>query len=89
MQYSAGLPASACSNAKHGTGIQPYTENWASHHFVNDDHAKHCFRRDGKQVKDDYDNLKAEAKVLNQIIERLQGVEGNNSQLQSDAERLK
>ncbi|KAL0056004.1 hypothetical protein WJX82_006566 [Trebouxia sp. C0006] len=46
-------------------------------------------QRDGKQVKDDYDNLKAEAKVLNQIIERLQGVEGNNSQLQSDAESLK
>jgi hypothetical protein len=62
---------------------------WASHHLMNVDHAKHCFRRDGKQVKDDYDNLKAEAKVLNQIIERLQGVEGNNSQLQSDAERLK
>ncbi len=55
---------------------------------MNVNHAKHWFRRDGKQVKDDYDNLKAEAKVLNQIIERLQGVEGNNSQLQSDAERL-
>ncbi|KAL0031716.1 hypothetical protein WJX79_002877 [Trebouxia sp. C0005] len=48
-----------------------------------------AIQRDGKQVKDDYDNLKAEAKVLNQIIERLHGVEGNNSQLQSDAERLK
>ena len=76
-------------NAEYGTESQPYTETWRSHYLVNVDHAHHCFRRDGKQVKDDYDNLKAEAKVLNQIIERLQGVEGNNSQLQSDAERLK
>ena len=46
-------------------------------------------RKDGKQVKDDYENLKAEAKVLNQIIERLQGLEGSNSELQNEAERLK
>ena len=46
-------------------------------------------RKDGKQVKDDYENLKAEAKVLNQIIERLQGLEGSNSELQSETERLK
>ena len=48
-----------------------------------------CCRRDGKQIKDDYDNLKAETKVLNEIIERLQGVEGSNSQLLSEADQLR
>ena len=47
------------------------------------------YRRDGKQIKDDYDNLKAETKVLNEIIERLQGVEGSNSKLLSDADQLR
>lgn len=46
-------------------------------------------RRDGKQIKDDYDNLKAETKVLNEIIERLQSVEGSNSQLLSEADQLR
>lgn len=47
------------------------------------------YRRDGKQIKDDYDNLKAETKVLNEIIERLQGIEGSNSQLLSEADQLR
>lgn len=46
-------------------------------------------RKDGKQIKDDYDNLKAETKVLNEIIERLQSVEGSNSQLLSEADQLR
>lgn len=46
-------------------------------------------RKDGKQLHDDYDNLKSEAKVLNEIIERLQGVEGSNSELQAQADKLK
>ena len=49
-----------------------------------------CFsRKDGKQVHDDYNNMKAESKVLNQIIERLQGIEGANGELHSEAERLR
>ena len=46
-------------------------------------------RKDGKQLHDDYDNLKSEAKVLNEIIERLQGVEGSNSELQAHTDKLK
>lgn len=40
-------------------------------------------------MHDDYDNLKSEAKVLNEIIERLQGVEGSNSELSAEADKLR
>lgn len=40
-------------------------------------------------MHDDYENLKSEAKVLNEIIERLQGVEGSNTDLQAEANRLR
>lgn len=40
-------------------------------------------------MHDDYDNLKSEAKVLNEIIERLQGVEGSNSELSAAADKLR
>ena len=46
-------------------------------------------RKDSKQMHDDYDNLKSEAKVLNEIIERLQGVEGCNSELSAEADKLR
>lgn len=47
------------------------------------------FRKDSKQLHDDYDNLRSEAKVLNEIIERLQGVEGSNSELQTQSDKLR
>ena len=46
-------------------------------------------RKDSKQLHDDYDNMKSEAKVLNDMIERLQGVEGSNSELQAQADKLR
>ncbi len=46
-------------------------------------------RADAKQSETDYENLRAEVKVLNQIIERLQGVEADNQRMAAEAERLR
>ena len=46
-------------------------------------------RADAKQSETDYENLRAEVKVLNQIIERLQGVETDNQRMAAEAEKLR
>ena len=46
-------------------------------------------RADAKQSETDYENLRAEVKVLNQIIERLQGVEADNQRMAAEVEKLR
>ena len=96
--WDARLPAHAhSSNAQCGTSMSSLDKLCACQ-AVSKCYRPACMpspsclfacRADAKQSETDYENLRAEVKVLNQIIERLQGVEADNQRMAAEAEKLR